>query len=164
MKRNTMAHWMNLHWNNSFVNRMRLPLLCEKSETILLVLVGLMAVWQSDEILVYLKNFKFSTDHIVRIFTFKVTGTNAFNIEYYFWWRDDCFGLLIHHDAPFHFMVSISDEYKYKQLVFRNLPHAQLQCRLHYTPKIPIFSPVQPVSPTSIDRMGYYLGPIVEFS
>ena len=45
-----------------------------------------------------------------------VTG-NAFNIEYYFWWRDDCFGLLINHDAPFHFMVSISDEYKCKQLV-----------------------------------------------
>ena len=47
---------------------------------------------------------------------FKVTG-NALNIEYYFWWRDDCFGLLIRHDAPFHFMVSISDEYKYKRLV-----------------------------------------------
>ena len=43
----------------------------------------------------------------------KVTG-NALNIEYYFWWRDYCFGLLIHLDAPFHFMVSISDEYKYK--------------------------------------------------
>ena len=47
---------------------------------------------------------------------FKVTG-NALNIEYYFWWCDDFFGLLIHHDAPFHFMVSISDEYKYKRLV-----------------------------------------------
>ena len=46
----------------------------------------------------------------------KVTG-NALNIEYYFWWRDDCFVLLIHHDAQFHFMVSISDEYKYKRLV-----------------------------------------------
>ena len=45
---------------------------------------------------------------------FKVTG-NALNIEYYFWLRDYCFGLLIHHDAPFHFMVSISDEYKYKR-------------------------------------------------
>ena len=45
----------------------------------------------------------------------KVMG-NALNIEYYFWWRDDCFGLLIHHDALFHFMVSISDEYKYKRL------------------------------------------------
>ena len=43
----------------------------------------------------------------------KVTG-NTLNIEYYFWWRDYCFGLLIHHDAPFHFMVSISDECKYK--------------------------------------------------
>ena len=42
---------------------------------------------------------------------------NALNIEYYFWWCDDCFGLLIHHDALFHFMVSISDEYKYKRLV-----------------------------------------------
>ena len=50
------------------------------------------------------------------IMCIKVTG-NALNIEYYFWWRDDCFGLLIHHDAPFHFMVSISDEYKYKRLV-----------------------------------------------
>ena len=35
-------------------------------------------------------------------------------LEYYFWWHDDCFGLLIHHDSLFHFIVSISDEYKYK--------------------------------------------------
>ena len=48
--------------------------------------------------------------------TLKVMG-NALNIENYFWWRDDCFGLLIHQDALFHFMVSISDEYKYKRLV-----------------------------------------------
>ena len=44
----------------------------------------------------------------------------------------------------------------------RTLPHAQLKCRLHYAPKIPISSRVQPVSPTGIDRMGYYLGPVVE--
>ena len=44
----------------------------------------------------------------------KVTG-NALNIEYYFWWCDYCFGLLIHHDAPFHFVVSISDEYRIQQ-------------------------------------------------
>ena len=32
--------------------------------------------------------------------------------------HDDCFGLLIHHDAPFHFMVSVSDEYNwYKSLL-----------------------------------------------
>ena len=27
--------------------------------------------------------------------------SNALNIGYYFWWRDYCFGLLLHHDAPF---------------------------------------------------------------
>ena len=43
MKRNTMAQWMNLHWNNSFVNRTQLPLLCEKFGAILLVLVSLTA-------------------------------------------------------------------------------------------------------------------------
>ena len=48
---------------------------------------------------------------------------NALNIEYYFWWRDYCFGLIIHHDAPFHFngMVSISDEYKFKRLVLNRV-------------------------------------------
>ena len=53
---------------------------------------------------------------------FKVTD-NALNIEYYFWWRDDYFGLFIHHNAPFHFMVSISDEYKYKRLVKTTFKH-----------------------------------------
>ena len=65
-----MVQWINLNRNNSFVNRMRLPLLCEKSGAILLVLVGLMAgrlaSWQagrlagrqSDQILVGSKNFK----------------------------------------------------------------------------------------------------------
>ena len=43
MKRISMAQWMNLHRNNSFVNRMRLTLLCEKFGAILLVLVGLTA-------------------------------------------------------------------------------------------------------------------------
>ena len=37
----------NLHWNNSFVNQTRLPLLCEKSGAILVVLVGLTAGWQA---------------------------------------------------------------------------------------------------------------------
>ena len=57
-----MAQWINLHRNNSFVNGMRLPLLCEKSGAILLVLVGLTAAWQadrqSDEIREELKNFE----------------------------------------------------------------------------------------------------------
>ena len=42
-----MEQWINLHRNNISVNRTRLPLLCEKSEAILLVLVGLMAAWQA---------------------------------------------------------------------------------------------------------------------
>ena len=91
----------------------------------------------------------------------KVTG-NALNIEYYFWWRNDCFGLLIHHDAQFHFMVSINDEYKYKRLVKTTFISCGNKFRLHHSSKMPIFSPVQPVSLTSIDRMGYYLGPVVE--
>ena len=36
----------------------------------------------------------------------KVTG-DALNIEYYFWWRAYCFGLLIHEDGLFYFIVSI---------------------------------------------------------
>ena len=35
----------------------------------------------------------------------KVTG-NALNTEYYFWCRDYCFGLLIHHDS-----VSLHGQY-----------------------------------------------------
>ena len=27
-----MVHWINLNWNNGFVNCTQLPLLCEKSE------------------------------------------------------------------------------------------------------------------------------------
>ena len=42
-----MAQWINLNWNNSFVNQTRLPLLYEKSGAILQVLVGLTAGWQS---------------------------------------------------------------------------------------------------------------------
>ena len=56
-----MAQWINLNRNNSFVNRTRLPLLCEKSGAILLVLVGYMtglAGRQSDQILVGSEIFK----------------------------------------------------------------------------------------------------------
>ena len=56
-----MAQWMSLNRKNSFVNRTRLPLLCENSETIFLVVVNFMAGRagrQSDEMLVVLKIFK----------------------------------------------------------------------------------------------------------
>ena len=50
-----MAQWINLNQNNSFINQAPLPLLCEKSGAILLVLVGLItgspSGWQSDKIL-----------------------------------------------------------------------------------------------------------------
>ena len=64
------ASSLNLHWNDNFVNQMRLPSLCEKFGAILLVLVGLrQAGQQSDKILVdFVKFLKFSTDHIIRIF------------------------------------------------------------------------------------------------
>ena len=62
MKRNTKVQRMNIQRNNSFVNRMRFPLLCEKSGAILLVLVGLtagrQAGRQSNEILVDFEIFK----------------------------------------------------------------------------------------------------------
>ena len=82
MKRNSMAQWVNLHQNNSFINWMRLPLLCEKSGAILLVLVGLMAGRQagrqSDKIR---EDLKSSTDHIVGNFTACYCSvTNAFQL------------------------------------------------------------------------------------
>ena len=40
-----MAQWIYLHRNNIFVNRTRLPLLCEKSGAILLVLASGLAGW-----------------------------------------------------------------------------------------------------------------------
>ena len=52
---------------------MQFPLLCEKSGPILLVLVGLTAGWQSDEILVDLKILKFCADRIIRILSQSLT-------------------------------------------------------------------------------------------
>jgi len=42
-----MVYTINLHWNNTFVNRQQLPLLCETSGAILLALLDLMAGRQS---------------------------------------------------------------------------------------------------------------------
>ena len=38
-----MAHWINVLRNNSFVNLMRLPLLCEKNRALAIVEPGLTA-------------------------------------------------------------------------------------------------------------------------
>ena len=38
-----MAQWINILWNNSFVNLMQLPLLRDKTEALAIVESGLMA-------------------------------------------------------------------------------------------------------------------------
>ena len=43
-----MAQWINVFWNNSFVNLTRLPLLCRNSRAIALAELGLMAGWLAD--------------------------------------------------------------------------------------------------------------------
>jgi len=53
-----MAQWMNLNWINSFINYTQLPFLFEKSEAIVLILLGLMTGWLTDEIVLNLKIFK----------------------------------------------------------------------------------------------------------
>ena len=50
-----MAQWINVLWNNGFVNPTRLPLLCEKTGALAIVELGLtagrqagrLAVWQA---------------------------------------------------------------------------------------------------------------------
>ena len=46
-----MAQWINILWNNSFVNPMQLPLLCEKTGALAIVEPGLMAGRQSGRLL-----------------------------------------------------------------------------------------------------------------
>ena len=38
-----MAQWINILWNNGFVNPTRLPLLCEKTGALAIVELGLRA-------------------------------------------------------------------------------------------------------------------------
>ena len=45
--------WINVLRNNSFVNLMQLPWLCEKTGALALAQPGLMAGWQADEMLLY---------------------------------------------------------------------------------------------------------------
>ena len=42
-----MAQWINVLWNNGFVNPTRLPLLCEKTGALAIVEPGLTAGWQA---------------------------------------------------------------------------------------------------------------------
>jgi len=57
-KERTIVQWMDLLWNNSFVNKMGLPFLCKKPGAIALVFLGLMADWLAvDEIALNLEIF-----------------------------------------------------------------------------------------------------------
>ena len=42
-----MVQWINVLWNNSFINPMKLPLLCEKTGALAIVKMGFMAGWQA---------------------------------------------------------------------------------------------------------------------
>jgi len=64
IKGKTMAQWMNL-WNSSFVNYTQLPFLCEKSGTIALVLLGLMAGWLAGKLAGRRNSAKFKNFKII---------------------------------------------------------------------------------------------------
>ena len=51
MKGSTMTQLINVLWNNSFANLIRLPLLCEKTGALAIVELGLMADRPLDRLL-----------------------------------------------------------------------------------------------------------------
>ena len=67
-----MVQWINVLWNNSFVNLTQLPLLCRNSRAVILVepgfTAGWLAGWLSDKIPVNFKFLKFITDQIFKLF------------------------------------------------------------------------------------------------
>ena len=54
---NTIAQWLNFHQNSCYVNPMQLFLLCQNTEALVLVQLGLMAARQADEMLLNLEIF-----------------------------------------------------------------------------------------------------------
>ena len=71
-----MAQWINVFWNNSFVNPTPLPLLCRNSRGVALAEPGLTAGWLIDKMQVNFKFLKFIIDRIFILFAVfnKVTG------------------------------------------------------------------------------------------
>ena len=63
-----MVQWINVLWNNSFVNPMRLPLLSRNSIAVALVEPGLTAGWLADEMWVNFEFLKFIVDRILKLF------------------------------------------------------------------------------------------------
>ena len=54
-----MAQWMNIHWNNSFVNPTWLPLFYKSSKAINLVQLDLTVGWHAGEMQVNFEFYKF---------------------------------------------------------------------------------------------------------
>ena len=76
-KRKYHGAWINVLWNNSFVNLTRLPLLCRNSKAVALAKPGLMAGWLAgwlaghwlaDEMWVNFKFLKFGVNRIFELF------------------------------------------------------------------------------------------------
>ena len=63
-----MAQWINVFWNNSFVNPTRLPLLHRNSRAVALAEPGLTAGWLIGEMRVNFKSLKFIIDRIFILF------------------------------------------------------------------------------------------------
>ena len=63
-----MAQWINVLWNNSFVNPTQLPLLCRNSRAVVLAEPGLTAGWLADKMQVNFKFLKFVVDRIFELF------------------------------------------------------------------------------------------------
>ena len=75
-----MAQWINVLWNNSFINPMWLPLLCRNSRAVALAELGLTAGWLAgwliDEMWVNFEFLKYILDRIFELFALfsKVTA------------------------------------------------------------------------------------------
>ena len=71
-----MAQWINVLWNKSFINPMRLPLLCRNSRAVALAELGLTAGWLADKMRVNFEFLKYILDRIFKLCAafFKVTA------------------------------------------------------------------------------------------
>ena len=76
-----MSQWINVFWNNSFVNPTRLPLFCKNSRAVALAEPGLTAGWLTgwliDEMLVNFKFLKFIIDQIL-YFLLRLTNIRSY--------------------------------------------------------------------------------------
>ena len=79
-----MAQWINVLWNNSFINPLRSPLLCKQTGAVALVQVRLMAGCQADEMLLHLEILKvYAGQNIGNLMAFRkvqchYSNTNTF--------------------------------------------------------------------------------------